>query len=110
MVHFFMHHPVCMCVKKVKSTVRGFIQHIVVKHLKCATTSRKSVLISTSQPYSQASANTARPCDMGWCIMQSACLLPKLMLGTHSNLGRLRLSRPGCLVVYLSKDGHPPRH
>ena len=38
-------------------------------------------------------------------------------VGYSFSLGRLRLSRPGCLdawfraeVVYPSKDGHPPRH
>jgi len=28
--------------------------------------------------YSQASANTARPRDTGWCITRYACLLPQL--------------------------------
>ena len=63
---------------------------------------RSAPLISASQPYSQASANTARPLDMGWCIMRYACLLPQLSPGTHSSLttvGGLRLSRPECLVL-----------
>ena len=38
--------------------------------------SRKSALISASQSDSQASANTARPRDMGWCTTRYACLLP----------------------------------
>jgi len=53
----------------------------------------KSALISASQP----PATT----DTGWCITRYACLLPQLLPGTHSSLtteGRLRLSRPGCLV------------
>ena len=36
----------------------------------------KSALISASQPDSQASANTAKPRDMGWCTTRYACLLP----------------------------------
>ena len=55
-------------------------------------------LISASQPDSQTSANTARPRDTGWCITGYACLLSKRTPGTHSSLGRLRLSRPGFLV------------
>ena len=38
--------------------------------------SRKLALISASQPDSQASANTARPREMGWCTTRYACLLP----------------------------------
>jgi len=38
--------------------------------------SRKSALISANQPDSQASANTARPRDTGWCTTWYACLLP----------------------------------
>jgi len=40
--------------------------------------------------------------DMGYCITQCACLLPQLLLGTHSSLPTqvgLRLSSPGCLVL-----------
>jgi len=48
--------------------------------------------------YSQVSAKTVRQCDTGWCITRYACLLPRLSPGTHSRLGRLRLSRPGCLA------------
>ena len=38
--------------------------------------SRKSALISASQPDSQASATTATPRDTGWCTTWYACLLP----------------------------------
>jgi len=40
--------------------------------------------------------------DTGWCFMWYAYLLPQLLLGTHPSLtteGRLRLSRPGCMVL-----------
>ena len=46
-------------------------------HLQCATVSRKSALISASQPDSQASANTAKPRDTGWCTTRYACLHSK---------------------------------
>jgi len=44
--------------------------------------------------------------DTGWCIMRCACLLSQLWPGAYSSLTtegglrlRLRLSRPGCLVL-----------
>ena len=37
-----------------KNKVRGFLEHIIKKRLQCATASRKSELISASQPDSQA--------------------------------------------------------
>ena len=45
---------------------------------------RKSALISASHTDSQASANTVRPRDTGWCITRYACLLPRPTPGTHS--------------------------
>ena len=74
---------------KVKSWI--CIYRVVVKHhLWCATVSRKSALISASQPDSQASANTARPRDTGWCITRYACLrlivVPIPQLVTTSSL------------------------
>ena len=40
--------------------------------------------------------------DTGWCITRYASLLPQLLLSTHSSLtteGKLRLSRPECLIL-----------
>ena len=60
----------------------------------------KSALISASQPYSQA--NTARPCDTGWCITWYACLLPQL----HQVLIP---AQAGSGWVGLGADSAPPR-
>jgi len=49
-----------------------------------ATASRKSALISASQPYSQAFSEHCETTDTGWCITRSGCLLPQLTPGTHS--------------------------
>ena len=63
--------------------------------------SRTSVLISASQPSSQASVNTVTP----WIRASVSCdmpVFPQLSPGTHSSLTTedwLRLSRPGCLVL-----------
>jgi len=71
-------------------------EHTVLKYVDLySASSRSASLISVSQPYSQASANTARPRDTGWCITRYACLLPQCTPGTHSSLGRLRLSSLG---------------
>ena len=40
--------------------------------------SRKSALISASQPYSQAFSEHCETTDTGWCITRYACLLPSL--------------------------------
>jgi len=96
---------------KVKlSKVRGFIQRIVAKRLQCATASHKSALISASQPYCQASANTARPRDTSWCITQYACLLPQLcrvLIPAKAGSGGVGLGAWfHAKVVYPSKGGH----
>jgi len=72
---------------------------------------------SPARSFSQAFSEHCKNTETGWCITRYAFLHPQLSLGTHSSLtidGRLRLSRPGGLVlrrgiVYPSKDGHPPR-
>jgi len=57
-----------------------------------------------ASPFSQAPVTKhCRTTDSGRFIMRCACLLPQLSPGTHSSLpadGRLRLSRPGCLVLH----------
>jgi len=65
--------------------------------------------------YRMAPAPHCEATDMGWSILQCACLLPQFMPGTHSSLSqRVGLSRPRCLVLCRDglpvKDGHPPRH
>jgi len=90
-----------------KVNVCLFIWHIVA--------SRTSTLISASQPYSQASANTARPWIRGGlsCDMHVYCPSFHRVLIQPATEVRLRLSRPGCLVLRRGglpvQDGHPPR-
>jgi len=51
----------------------------------------------------QAFSEHCETMDTGWCITRYACLLPQLLLGTHSSLtteGGLRMSRHGCLVLH----------
>jgi len=51
------------------------------------------------QPDTSEHCKTA---DAGYCIMRCACLLPQLLLGTHSSLPTedgIRLNRRGCLVL-----------
>ena len=61
-------------VKKVKSWM--CIAHRRETTSNALPFSRKSALISASQPNSQASANTVRSRDTGWCTTRYACLLP----------------------------------
>ena len=73
-----------------------------------ATASRKSALISSSQPDSQAPANTARPRVIRVGVSRD---MPVYYPGYSFSLGRLRLSAWfRAEVVYPSKDGHPPGH
>ena len=97
-----------------------------VKCHECATTSRKSSLISTSQSCSQVSANTARPWirvavsrrmlvySPSLCQVLIQPGLPQLMPGTHSAWAGSGWVGLGAWfraeVVYMSKDGHPLRH
>jgi len=55
---------------------------------------------SLASSFSQAISKHCETTDTGRCITRYACLLFQRSPGTHSSLpeGRLRLSRPGCLV------------
>ena len=68
-------------------------------------------------PQANLQLGISEHCETTWygLLYHVICLFtPRLSPGTHSSLGKLRLSRPGCLVPRPGglpvHDGHPPRH
>ena len=89
-------------VKKVKYVDLYSASSRSTSNARLLPSSHKLGLIFASQPNSQAFSEHCEITDTGWCITQYVCLLSQLSPGTHSSLtsgGRLRLSRPGCLVL-----------